>query len=194
MEKQNPFSYTKDAPLVTLSSRNREAFYHLQTLGITALPASEGIMEIGSGQGGVTQALRALAPDAPFIAIDLDTDPTVQEAAEKNRAQFFGQDTTTMSPNELNNLLQAHTITTIVAFRIPAVVAYDMIHKLTQIGFEGQLAFSVIELPQEADGLRKVAQLTSHIRNDMQTFSENRMMTEYGYRITFPLVEKEEVA
>lgn len=194
MENPNPYAYTIDSPLVNTSSRAAEALRHLQILGITALPQATGIIEIGSGQGGVTQALRALAPHAPLIAIDQDTSPRVQEAAQINNAIFFRADIAAFSTDGLNQLIQAHHVKNIVAFRIPAVVAHDIITKLSHANFEGQFAFSIIQLPQETEGLRRMSIGNSFLRDRKRTFEENRLITEYGYCVTYPLVNEEEVA
>lgn len=171
--------------------RINEAASHLTRLGLTSQEGS--ILEVGSGQGGVTAALRRRNPFSPIIATDTDTRPEVQEAAKTNNALFLEKDMGNISAQELEKLLKMHDMHTIVGMRIPAQVALHLADTLHSIGFNGDFIFSILVIPKDQDALRQL-HIKHHNVLQKYIFSEDRLATEYGYKLAYPLVKDEKVA
>lgn len=175
------------------SSRINEALLHLKQLDPLTLAPHQGLLQIGSGNGHETQALRQLYPLSPLLAIDADPRSEVRNAASNNNAAFLHGDITQFAADELDQLIQGGHVKQIVGMRIPAEVVLYLMQTLPHTSFDGKLLVSIVDHKREEDSQRKLAHMIP-LRRSVQTFDEGRLKTERGYSVTFPLVSEENVA
>lgn len=141
----------------------------------------KGILECGSGIGGVTQALKDMYPSVPIAAIDLGSDSQIVKAAASQNASFTELDARSLKPDDMR-AFAASGVDTVVAMRMPAEVVLHLVKTLRSANFHGVLVASVIDIPVEQTALRELAH-----QKDMTVFSleESRLLTERGYLAEF---------
>ena len=113
-------------------------------------------------------------------------DEYVVKTAEGLGVPLVRKDITTISKEELQQILTETGVDAVIALRTPAKIAEQILHVLDEIGFSGNFIFSVIE---QGDDLPTIRNLQSDIkkRGAKEVMLENwRMITEHGFAVTFP--------
>lgn len=161
--------------------RATQAYDHLNRL--IGNQISGNVLEIGLGNGGVTQALIRLGA-TPSLAIDKDQ--RAFTTAEELCITFQEKDISEYTVIELDELLKSFSITTIIALRTAVPAMHQLLQKLSCSSFRGIVVGSIIEESE------KIAD--SHVfRSSVIRFQGNilplvqipRLMTETGFVIDY---------
>ncbi len=162
------------------------------------LPLPHGVLEVGPGFGGVTQAYRQVFPDAYLVAIDAD--PRATEVAKQNNIvdDFTEGDVTHLSDGELkkrlglsetNSEANAQKIDHISALRTSGPLVLFLLEALPRIGYKGVFLFSLFQETDEKY-MSQISSLLNRLAlqgNPTQFFaiSEMRGRNEIGRVVTF---------
>lgn len=163
-----------------LDSLNR-VYARLKEQGVE--PPSGAILEIGSGIGGVTAALQQLFPGSSIVAMDMDTDLKVQEAAEKAGVEFIQQDASKLTDQQIEELIRSRNIAQIIGFRIPGDAAKRIVEASGNAGFNGLIVFSLIEHEEEKEIVGFFEPLRWNKEATRVFIQNDRVLTEIAYAI-----------
>lgn len=189
-EQAEPYAHYRD--LVTSGDtahqrllRSKEAQRDISLLlGKTSIQPT-GFLEIGSGIGGVTKALREDYPTLPIVTMDINGDSLVESSAELHGTTFIRGDASTIDEAFIRQL-QEQGINTIVAMRMPGEIILHVLNLISNMGSKVTLIASIIDIPHETRTMRQLA--ASKNTRFMILREEPRLIREVGY--AFPLVEK----
>lgn len=100
------------------------------------------ILEIGSGTGAETKALKKWCEQNPVVA--LDRDPRAAKAASQNGVAFIELDLERATDEEILKIIRTHNIGGILALRTSGVIAERLANLIDSNKFDGICAFSLI--------------------------------------------------
>lgn len=151
-------------------------------------------MEIGSGVGGGTRALREQFVDSHLSLIDRD--PRAAKIAYMHQLGAFRlADVTKLSPEKLGQLLHLQDtneppVDHISMLRTAGEAILALLQVLSQTSFRGELFFSLImqtDRQHLVEVVNSLQNLSDQGRISFQTFTmhEGRDFTEKGWLVTF---------
>jgi len=148
------------------------------------------ILEIGTGYGRVSQALRIMYPNANIIGYDYDDSVGIKRMARKNGITLVSEDITLVSLEELNSLIRSNNIGYVVGLETSGRVASYLLSGLTDIGFYGNFGFSLITMVEERDHLNNLHMKLGKLHSN-NTIHYLKIpldeCSEIGYAITYSI-------
>jgi len=172
--------------------RSREAIKHIYRLNEallknenrTFLPpfaAFLKLIEVGSGNGGVTLALQALYPYGEIIAIDREEcEGKALKSAKELGVPFQNKDVLGLSYTEGAEVFSEGEI--VYALRTSVLVAAHLIKNLQTWGFSGDLVFSyILESERPSPELLFIHSKARSRDILIQPLIEQRGLNEIGY-------------
>lgn len=145
------------------------------------------LIEIGSGSGATTLAIKEIYPQSKVTAIDHD--PRAQEILKDNPAieNFLLLDVRQLSDSQGRELFA--TADLVVALRTSVQVGAHLLPKLAEWGFKGQFIFSWIRESDEQHYQGEIQminravsdnQITRHTLNEGRAFNEQAHVVDYS--------------
>ena len=172
--------------------RSREAIKHILRLNeallknenrtlLPPLAAYLKLIEVGSGNGGVTLALLALYPYGEIIAVDRDeSEEKARKSAKELGVPLETKDVLYLSDREGTELFSQGEI--VYALRTSVLVAAHLLKNLQTWGFSGDLVFSyILESERESADLSSIQAKAQSHEILIQPLIEQRGLNEIGY-------------